>query len=617
VSYERSLRVSLDAALEAGELLRREFHRWGGPRGYRDHADADTEAEWMIRNRLMSEFPHYRYLGEETGSIDSQDEHVWLVDPNDGTSSYLRGARGSSVSIGLVRNGIPVLGVVYAYTAPDDAGDLIYWAEGFELTRNGKPVRPQWKTNPRNHVVVLVSTHRESLIETLLEVIHPFRYRAFSSIAYRLALVAVGDGDAALSWHGPCGWDYAAGHALIRAAGGIFVNENGEEVTYDANGLSNVNICFGGHPGLTKDLSHRNFSQVQSRFFSKAESYSDSPFLFSRLQPGRAVPSDEMLARAHGCMIGQVVGDALGSQVEFLDPGTIRSRYPDGVRHMEDGGTHNTLAGQPTDDSELALLLARSIVQEKKYDPEKTAAAYSYWYSQSRPFDVGSTTSKAMSAVTDSDLSANKAAATMRENASKSSQANGSLMRISPLAIYAYRKSADDLWRMAEVESSLTHPHAVCTQCCGLYCHAIVNAIAGRSPQRIYESTLAVAERRCVEPSVMQSLQASAIEAPGAMKNIGWVLVAFQNAFYQLLHSNTFEDSVVNTVALGGDTDTNAAIAGALLGAVHGREAIPSEWRRLVLSCRPSATAGAAHPRPWCFWPVDLTNLAERLLLAG
>jgi hypothetical protein len=94
------------------------------------------------------------------------------------------------------------------------------------------------------------------------------------------------------------------------------------------------------------------------------------------------------------------------------------------------------------------------------------------------------------------------------------------------------------------------------------------------------------------------------------------VLIAFQNAFYTLIHSNTFEDAIVETVLDGGDTDTNAPITGALFGSVFGREGIPARWRKMVLSCRPGSASGAVHPRPWCFWPVDLTNLAELLMLA-
>jgi hypothetical protein len=69
---------------------------------------------------------------------------------------------------------------------------------------------------------------------------------------------------------------------------------------------------------------------------------------------------------------------------------------------------------------------------------------------------------------------------------------------------------------------------------------------------------------------------------------------------------------VVETVMAGGDTDTNAAIAGALLGALHGRAAIPPSWRSAVLTAR--AHPGTPRPRPQCLWPVDAEELAERLL---
>jgi hypothetical protein len=71
-------------------------------------------------------------------------------------------------------------------------------------------------------------------------------------------------------------------------------------------------------------------------------------------------------------------------------------------------------------------------------------------------------------------------------------------------------------------------------------------------------------------------------------------------------------------VQSGGDTDTNAAIAGALLGAVHGRAGIPAGWRNLILTCRPLAGLPTVHrPRPRPFWPVDALELAERLVCLG
>ena len=90
------------------------------------------------------------------------------------------------------------------------------------------------------------------------------------------------------------------------------------------------------------------------------------------------------------------------------------------------------------------------------------------------------------------------------------------------------------------------------------------------------------------------------------------------DAFHQLLTAPSVEEGLARTVALGGDTDTNAAIAGALLGAVHGARSLPLQWVDRVLTCRPLAGEPGVHrPRPrWC-WPVDALFLAERLVSLG
>src|SRR5581483_9461922 len=95
-----------------------------------------------IRERLLNAFPQWAYRGEETGrGGDPSSDFLWLVDPNDGTSDYLKGHRGSAVSIGLLHKQVPVLGVVYAFGYPDDEGDLIAWAEGSPLSRKGVPLQ--------------------------------------------------------------------------------------------------------------------------------------------------------------------------------------------------------------------------------------------------------------------------------------------------------------------------------------------------------------------------------------------------------------------------------------------------------------------------------------------
>jgi ADP-ribosylglycohydrolase len=91
-----------------------------------------------------------------------------------------------------------------------------------------------------------------------------------------------------------------------------------------------------------------------------------------------------LVTHAQGCLLGQLAGDALGSLVEFRAPQDIRREYPNGVRELANGGTWNTIAGQPTDDSEMALLLARMLADQGRYDPED-ARPWPAYYSNGTP----------------------------------------------------------------------------------------------------------------------------------------------------------------------------------------------------------------------------------------
>ncbi len=97
---------------------------------------------------------------------------------------------------------------------------------------------------------------------------------------------------------------------------------------------------------------------------------------------------------------------------------------------------------------------------------------------------------------------------------------------------------------------------------------------------------------------------------------MGWVLTALQNAFYHLAAGTATEAALIQTVGCGGDTDTNAAIAGALLGAADGRSRMPIRWILPVLTCRADAGLHVQHPRPDEYWADDLIDLTEALLLS-
>lgn len=146
---------------------------------------------------------------------------------------------------------------------------------------------------------------------------------------------------------------------------------------------------------------------------------------------------------------------------------------------------------------------------------------------------------------------------------------------------------------------------------------AIAHAInTGAHPNSLYQAILTWAAEMDVEPALLVAIQdAAEAPAPDYVRQQGWVLIAFRNALWQLLHAPNLEEGVVDTVMRGGDTDTNAAICGALLGAVYGLEAVPARWTERVLDCRPKAgQPGVYRPRPDCFWPVDALDLANQLI---
>ncbi len=306
-----------------------------------------------------------------------------------------------------------------------------------------------------------------------------------------------------------------------------------------------------------------------------------------------------ILSRAKGCLLGQLAGDALGSLVEFMTPEQIRRKYPDGVRKLADGGTWNTIAGQPTDDSEMALMLARMLVKKGKYDEEEARKAYIYWLN-SGPFDYGMTVASGLSGEPNPE-----------------SQANGAMMRISPLGVFGANHDLKQVAEWAREDASLTHPHPICQQANALFAMAIAHAIrTGVGAPDLYQQIVLWADEMGVDGPLMEAITGAEKTPPrDFLHHQGWVLIAFQNALWQLLHAPSLEEAVVDTVMRGGDTDTNAAICGALLGAVYGRIAIPAQWTQCLLNCRPEAgQPNVRHPRPECFWPVDALELAEQLL---
>jgi ADP-ribosylglycohydrolase len=226
---------------------------------------------------------------------------------------------------------------------------------------------------------------------------------------------------------------------------------------------------------------------------------------------------------------------------------------------------------------------------------------------------MGGTTAQALSAAAAARSAKANAA---RAAASLESQANGALMRCAPIGIWA--RDAREAAAGAREDAALSHPHPVCRAATAAFVAAIATGIAGGDREAMLHAAYAAAPEP--EAAVVRDRLdlAKRGEGPGEFTHQqGWVLIAFQNAFRQLAGGTPLEDALIQTVGEGGDTDTNAAICGALLGASQGSTSIPVRWTTAVLACRPLAEAGAQRPRPARYWPDDVPLLAEALLMRG
>lgn len=273
--------------------------------------------------------------------------------------------------------------------------------------------------------------------------------------------------------------------------------------------------------------------------------------------------------RIRGILWGLVCGDALGSPLEFKSRRQLAERYPDGVTGMVAGwgNTAGRAAGEITDDSEMAIALLGSLLAAKGYDRKLTRAAYLRWL-RSDPADCGITIAQALG----------------WNEYNGESEANGALMRIAPVAIASVLYDFD--WEMACIEDARqTHINVKCAVANIAYVAALRALLAGKSPEAAWAAAL---DKVCKLPSpALEARLLAAREAePRYTPQGGWVEIAFQSAFYWLLHAESYEQALLHIVHQLGDPDTNGAIAGAMLGARFGESAIPAAWKQAVLDAR-------------------------------
>lgn len=307
-----------------------------------------------------------------------------------------------------------------------------------------------------------------------------------------------------------------------------------------------------------------------------------------------------------GSLIGTFVGDALGMPVEGWSHRRIRDRYGR-VDQMMDARLG---AGTYTDDTQMALATARSLVENDGVDREKIAESFLDYYDSKRGYGRGTVmVFEKWQQGKDMDRAA-------EEIYDGGSFGNGGSMRIAPVGVWC-SENPDSLVEAVEAACGLTHAHPLGKGSSFLQAYSVAKAFRA-DPDSDLDTMRWIQELIDVLPdrldvdgvlrSKMETVRGYLAENSGAVdpgrvaRDPGCSSKAFESvpaAVYSFLaHPNQFREAVTYAVGIGGDTDTIGAMTGAISGAYHGVTAVPEQWwsrlengqdgrdEILVLACR-------------------------------
>ncbi len=282
----------------------------------------------------------------------------------------------------------------------------------------------------------------------------------------------------------------------------------------------------------------------------------------------------QLISRARGALLGLVAGNQLGVPTEHLGtPEAIRNAFPNGVVDLAPPPKNSPY----DDDAAMALLLGESLLAARDFDAADVARRWVKWMKVDGR-GVGTTTRRALTLIDRGKEPFEAGRLAHQENPGRSA-GNGSVMRCIPVAL-RYHDNIDRLIRVSTQQAAITHADERCTWGAAAvnlaarellhgniyFIDEVLHKIGDRAPRALRDAIHRV-------PREQESHLPVAV--PG---EAGYVVHCVEIAFWFVAHDRTLEEALTNLVQAGGDTDTNAAVAGALLGARYGEVALPPRW---------------------------------------
>ncbi len=283
-------------------------------------------------------------------------------------------------------------------------------------------------------------------------------------------------------------------------------------------------------------------------------------------------------------IIGFAVGDAMGVPVEFKTRDNLKQKP---VTDMIGEGTYNMPKGVWSDDTSMTLATIDSLIQKNEINTNDIADRFLKWYrlgeytATDEVFDVGNTTRIALEEYCRGEKTAEDCG--MND---EMSNGNGSLMRILPIAFYLHAKEITDdkeIYEIVKKVSSITHAHEISIMGCYIYVKLVLELLDEKYKDEAYKNiqkidysffsneTIEKYSRILKEDITKQKIH--------SIKSTGYVVDTLEAVMWLFLNAEDYNNTILNAVNLGNDTDTIAAITGGLLGIYYGIDAIKQEWK--------------------------------------
>ncbi|MCD6455241.1 MAG: ADP-ribosylglycohydrolase family protein [Methanophagales archaeon] len=275
-----------------------------------------------------------------------------------------------------------------------------------------------------------------------------------------------------------------------------------------------------------------------------------------------------------GALIGTAVGDASGAPLEGYSMDEVNS-----VKGRSD--TWEMISGRYTDDTEMMIGVAESLIENKGFNGEDMALRFIENYDPGRGYGPGS--KEALRRITEGE-SWEEASKTLFGG--KGSYGNGAAMRIAPVGVFYY-DDADKLREIAYTSSHITHSHVLGKEGAALQAFSIALAVRGTEKEAMmlelkeFVKTVVYKEKLSKVESLLENgTEVSKREVISELGNGEAAFNSVPTAVYSFLRAGSFKDAIVYAVSLGGDTDTIGAMTGAISGAYYGEGGIPEEWEK-------------------------------------